>query len=104
MLNNLAIVSQLMSHSVMIYNTFLFVETPGKFITVMIYCGRSVDIDMNRKIELYFSAVRRSSAGAPAVFPTPEPDFVCRSPEPSFPSSGKMTRKQYEMRQMSNDC
>ena len=54
MLNNLAIVSQLMSHSVMIYNTFLFVETPGKFITVMIYCGRSVDIDMNRKIELYF--------------------------------------------------
>ena len=59
------------------------------------------------------SAVRRScrsrsSAGAPAVFPTPEPEqnFVCRSPEPElrFPSSGKMTRKQYEMRQMSNDC
>jgi hypothetical protein len=55
------------------------------------------------------SAVRRScrsSAGAPAVFPTPEPNVVCRSPEPElrFPSSGKMTRKQYEMRQMSNDC
>ena len=54
------------------------------------------------------SAVRRScrsSAGAPAVFPTPEPNFVCRSrTELRFPSSGKMTRKQYEMRQMSNDC
>jgi hypothetical protein len=51
------------------------------------------------------SAVRRScrspggfsDAGAGAEFCMPEPEL-------HFPSSGKMTWKQYEMRQMSNDC